>query len=65
MTESSRGASPSEAATNETKLYEEAEAFFAQDGWDGAEPHVVAVAFLKEYLARTSSSGQGSTPDKL
>jgi hypothetical protein len=36
-------------------IYEEAEAFFAQDGWDGAEPHVVAVAFLEEMQARASA----------
>jgi hypothetical protein len=40
------------ADVSEKELYGLSETFFAQDAWDGAEPHVIAVAFAKEVAAR-------------
>lgn len=31
-----------------TELYQRAEKFFAQPGWDGAEPFAIATAFVEE-----------------
>lgn len=41
---------------SEVKFYTDAESFFSQDGWDGAEPHVVAVGFARD-VVRSIISG--------
>ena len=35
--------------------YADAESYFSQDCWDGAEPHVIAVSYLFEKLNARSS----------